>query len=239
MPVLLLEPPYDLLRPFGPYRPTDGTVLIADLAPGIPALAEAMAAHRNAPWCPLVLLADAGIPAATLHAFEPLPGSWAILYRSDYAHLNPARRTLAAVQRRPVPTSTTVAQWIERRLGRAELASTLVACCGQEGDALPPPRTLARRVHELGPLAVRDWRGLTRLARLVASLAPGRRPSLEGAALEAGIDPRTLRRWLRLTTDRCWTQCVERVGWEWVLESALRRMGYFRVRLERREPTAV
>lgn len=239
MPLLLLEPPYDLFRPAGPFRPTDGALLIADLAGGIPALGDAVAAHRDAPWCPLVLLADRTISAATLSAFEPLPGTWAVLYRSDYAHLALARRACEAVQRRPIPGPVTLALWVERRLGRPGVADTIAACFHCRGAGREPPRTLARRVQALGPLAVRDWRGLARLAQIVASLAPGRRPSLEGAALNARIDPRTLRRWLNLATEPCWLQCASRVGWEWVFESALRRLGYCRERVPRRTATPV
>ena len=231
MSLQLLEPPYDTIRPAGRFRPPAGSLLLVDLTGGIPALAEAVNGQQDFPWCPLVLLVDRSVSAETLHTFEPVPGTWALLYPSDYAYLPLARRARAAVQRRPIPCSTTLALWVERRTGLPSVASTLAACCGEGGDALRPPRTLTRRVQALGPLEVRDWRGLARLAQLVARLSPEGGPSLEGAALEAEVDPRTLRRWLRLATDLCWHQCAGLVGWEWVLESALREYGY----LERRE----
>jgi hypothetical protein len=231
MPLQLLEPPYDRVRPACPFRPPVGAVLLTDLVGGIPALAEAVVSQRESPWCPLVLLADRNISSATLHAFEPVPGTWAILYSSDYSHLPATRRARIALRRRPLPSATTLALWVERRLGIPTVATTLAACCGAGGDAPRPPRTLTRRVQALGPLEVRDWRGLARLAQLAGGLPCENPPSLECAALNAGIDPRTVRRWLRLATDLCWQQCAHLAGWEWVLESALRRFGY----VERRE----
>jgi hypothetical protein len=50
--------------------------------------------------------------------------------------------------------------------------------------------------------------------------------SLELAALSAGVDQRSLRRWLRLATEMAWVEAVTRAGWEWVIEMALRRFGY-------------
>jgi hypothetical protein len=110
----------------------------------------------------------------------------------------------------------------------------LAACFGEGGDALRPPRTLTRQVAALGPLQVRDWRGLARLAQVFACRSARASQSLEGAAYEAGVDPRTLRRWLRVATELSWAEAGSRVGWEWILESALRRFGFVEHRELRR-----
>jgi hypothetical protein len=223
----VLEPPYVQPVPLCHPRPPVGAILIADLGDGIPALSRAVLHSRDAPWCPLVsLLGDRTVPASSLATFEPVPGTWASLYSSDFAHLPLGARAVAAVRRRPVPQATTIAQWVEARLRRTGSASVLAACCGEGGDALRPPRTLTRRVQALGPLEVRDWRGLARLAQLLAARPPRFPAALETTAFEAEVDPRTLRRWLRLATDRSWAEAGELIGWEWVVESALRRYGY-------------
>jgi len=204
-----------------------GTILLVDLAEGIPALAEAVLRLREAPWCPLVTsLTDRRVPAGSLSAFEPVPGVFAPLYPGDYSWLPQAERARIAVARRPPPESTTIAQWVEQRLARPGAASTLAACFGEGGDALRPPRTLTRRVQALGPLEVRDWRGLARLAQILTSTAGPDRASLETAAFAADVDPRTLRRWLRLATELPWGQVEAWPGWEWVVEMTLRRYGY-------------
>ena len=233
MTVQVLEPPYQQASPSGLIHPAVGSVLIADLSDGIPALANALQHAREAPWCPLVcLVADHRVTLPTLTTFEPVPGTWATLHPSDYRHLPPPQRVRAAIRRRPAPQVPIIAQWVEGRLRRPGSASVLAACFGEGGDALRPPRTLTRRVHALGPLEVRDWRGLARLAQVVSARASlnGAHP-LETTAYEANIDPRTLRRWLRLATDLCWGEAIGRIGWEWILESALRRYGY----VERRD----
>jgi hypothetical protein len=211
----------------GSCRPPVGAIIVADLSEGIPALAEAVLEERDAPWCPLVAsLADRRVPASCLSAFEPVPGAFALLYPGDYPAVSLIERSLKAVARRPPPRPTTMALWVERRLAQPGTASTLGACFGEAGDTLRPPRTLTRRVRALGPLEVRDWRGLAGLVQiLTAPLLPGH-TSLELAALTAGIDPRTLRRWLRLATELSWAEAVGRVGWEWVVEMTLRRFGY-------------
>lgn len=227
MTILQMEPATERITPAGP-PPAIGALLIADLSAGIPALAEAVISLRAAPWCPLVLLVpDRRIAAQSLAAFEPVPGILATLYATDRPGLPLAQRSLAAVRRRPVPNRATIARWIEQRLGRTGVAGTLTACLHCTADS-QPPRTLTRRVQELGCFEVRDWRGLARLAQLFAARGYWPPASLESTALEASIDPRTLRRWLRLATDLPWPEATRRPGWEWVLESALRSGLYLR-----------
>jgi hypothetical protein len=225
--LLVLDVPYCQTELPGREAPPVGSVLIADLSAGIPALARAVTELREAPWCPLVTcLTDRRVASHTLSAFEQVPGTFAPLYATDYCSLPLARRAIEAVRRRPTPSPTSIALWVERRLGRPGTASTLGACFGDDGDELRPPRTLTRRVCALGPLEVRDWRGLARLAQIHATAGLLERASLEVAAYDAQIDPRTLRRWLRLSTDMSWPEMTERPGWEWVFEMALRRYGY-------------
>ena len=224
--LLVLDPTSDLLAAWTLSQPDPGTILIADLDGGIPVLADAVQRQREVPWCPLVMrLADPRFPARAVAPFESVPGSFALLYPSDFDWLPPAERIRRAVARRPVPQLSIIACWLELRLGRPGLASTLGACFGAGDMATRPPRTLTRRLKAIGPLEVRDWRGLARLAQLAVTPGPWRSASLETTALDAGIDPRTLRRWLRLCTDLSWSDFIGRVGWEWVLESALRRLG--------------
>ncbi len=227
MTLLQLEPATERIAPAGP-TPAMGALLIADLAPGIPALAEALASLRASPWCPLVLLVpDRRVAGQVLAGFEPVPGIFATLYPADRPALPLAQRSVAAVRRRPVPRLSILASWLEHRMGKPGVASALTACFHCE-TTVQPGRTLTRRLQELGRLEVRDWRGLARLAQLLAAGGHWRPASLESTALEAGIDPRTLRRWLRLATPLSWPEATRRPGWEWILESALRIGGYIR-----------
>ncbi len=227
MSLHILEPPYLRFLPAGSFRPPVGSAIVADLSAGITALSEAVQEHRDAPWCPLVTcVADRKVSSACLSAFESVPGVFAPLYPGDYPGLAPAERALRAIARRPTPQPTTIALWVEKRLARPGTASTLGACFGDGGDDPRPPRTLTRRVRALGSLEVRDWRGLARLVQILTAPALPGHVSLELAALTAGVDPRSLRRWLRLATEMAWVEAVARAGWEWVIEMALRRFGY-------------
>ncbi|HWA17072.1 MAG TPA: hypothetical protein VG817_11595 [Gemmatimonadales bacterium] len=235
MTLLVLDVPFLQTHLPGRQGPPVGAVLVADLSAGIPALARAVTELRSAPWCPLVTcLSDRRIASSTLSAFESVPGTFAPLYATDYATLPLPQRVVEAVRRRPPPPATAIALWVERRLGRPGTASTLGACFGDDGDALRPPRTLTRRVCALGPLEVRDWRGLARLAQIHTTAGPLERASLEVAAYDARIDPRTLRRWLRLATDLSWSDTTRRPGWEWLVEMTLRRYGYVEAERELR-----
>lgn len=223
MTLLALEPPFAAFTPAGPFCLGLGTLLSADLTDGIPALARALSAHAISPWAPLVLrLPDRRIPVRTLTEFEPVPGTWAFLYPGDLAHLTPEQRVIAAVRHRPVPSDASIARWLELRLGLSQAGGLLLDCL-QAGGGARAARTLSRRLRALGPFEVRDWRGLAELARIVAGVGHGL--TLEAQAYLAGLDPRTLRRWLRLATDLRWTEVSRRAGWEWLLESALRRSG--------------
>lgn len=233
--MLLLEPPFLELRRARDTIPGVGSILVVDLDEGIPALAEAVELRRRAPWCPLVArISDRRITTRELATFESVPGTSAPLYPGDFVGHSEVSRALASVARRPRPCFTTIALWLEYRLRRHGIAGTLVACFGEESDVAQPPRTLTRRVRELGPLEVRDWRGLARLAQLAVTPRPWTGGGLESVAYAAEIDPRTLRRWLRLATDLGWSEFSQRSGWEWVLESALRLAGYVERRVERR-----
>lgn len=233
--LLALEPPFAAFTPAGPFCLGLGTLLCADLTDGIPALARALHAHAISPWAPLVLrLPDRRIPVSTLTEFEPVPGTWAFLYPGDLAHLSPEQRVIAAVRRRPVPSNLSIARWVELRLGLPEVGGIMLSCLHGGGGATRPTRTLSRRMRALGPFEVRDWRGLAELARIVAGVGQGL--TLEAQAYLAGLDPRTLRRWLRLATDLRWVEVSRRAGWEWLLESALRRSGHLGGQPSRRVP---
>ncbi|HXG43624.1 MAG TPA: hypothetical protein VNJ71_02585 [Gemmatimonadales bacterium] len=228
MPTLCLDPPYLAAGPpAGSTRPL-GAVLLADLAEGLAAFADAIDRQRSAPWCPLALrVADPRLTPAVLATFEPRPGCFARFTSADNPTSGRIFHVLAAVQRRPLPTPERIAAYTEARLDRG-VGPILLACMTGSGSGRRPSRTLSRRVQALGPYEVRDWRALARLtwAAALAGLRSG--GSVETAAWEAGSDPRSLRRWVRLFTGLDWEEVRARVGWEWIVELALRRGGYVR-----------
>ena len=227
--LLVLATPHDRPAPATPALPDLGAILVADLATGIPALAHALLARRVSPWCPVCIVdPDQSVTATELAAFEPFPGCFAILAPDVEPQ---STEIVAAVQRRDVPTPRVLSHFVVQRTGARKLMEDLDECFGRRLESAPesdtrPLRTLSRRVNGFGPLTVRDWSGV---AALIAAVAPGPRPidvSLDRFALERGLDPRTFRRWLRLCTDLDWEAAAQLSGWEWLLESALRKWEY-------------
>jgi hypothetical protein len=235
MPFLCFNPPY--LTPHSACRllPALGAVLLADLQDGIPALAEALRGHCRAPWCPLILLvSDPRMTREVFSTFEPWAGCFGTLSLWEPSTTPTVARVLQAVRRRPLPVPGAIAAYIERRLHPAAGGSQVIRACvdgvGTAAEGLAAGnharRTLSRRVRALGTFEVREWRGLARLVRVLATA--GRQPlsSLEAAAWNAGADPRSLRRWIAHFTGLDWGELRSRPGWEWVVELALRRAGY-------------
>lgn len=132
---------------------------------------------------------------------------------------------IACVRRRPTPRPAALARWVARRLRSRELEVPLRS---QFEEGLGYQRTTSglsvasySRLFALyGEYTARDWRAVGRLARHAAAgehaeehppTALPFRTATEYAKKYLGVSYRTL---------------TERLGWEWVLEAALRTGGY-------------
>lgn len=233
MTIRLLAPPYKaFLSPGAP--PPLGAVLVAegeDLAVLVAGLADAA---NTAPWCPGCLVARGSDELTLLaRALEPIPGS--------FTTLDPAADTLSPeavlirVHERPPPDAETLARYVSRRLELPGVCPDLAACFREPGweegtDIIrgQSPRTLARKVAALGCLKPSGWRNLARLIRLKLAWEGIDGVSLDGLAAGAGYDVRTVRRWLRRAGVGRLRGLLGTPGWEWLLESALRKWGYVR-----------
>jgi hypothetical protein len=96
------------------------------------------------------------------------------------------------------------------------------AAPSRHGYGQAVPRHISRRLLELGPLGAPDWRWLFHLARL----SGGRDIPVEELARRHAVSARTFRVQVRRYTGASVKTFRELVGWEWVLEAALRRWGY-------------
>jgi hypothetical protein len=79
-------------------------------------------------------------------------------------------------------------------------------------------RFLMLRQH--GLLTAKGWKGVYKLAQAVA--LPGL-PSLDSAATQVGVDPRTLRTYCHRILDMDWRHVRKGFGWKWVVERAMQR----------------
>lgn len=225
-PVRLLYPPYDRYC-----WPSEGTPPF-----GAVAVCEARSSGlvsgffgplvARAPWCvPCIITCPASAEASVIQAIRSLPGQIAFV---DYIEDDrwPIGTILGAVRDRPPPSGAVLAEFVALRTG-TNLEWELAALLGDqrlEASARPiPDRTLRERLSRFGSLSPRAWRAVGTLCR-VASAARG--DPMTAIAWRAGVEVRTLRLWARWYLGTSLAEYRQRVGWEWVLEAALRKAGY-------------
>jgi hypothetical protein len=224
-PVTSLVPPYLEAEPWLGDPPPLGSIALcrADLASGV---ARFHSLLQSAPWClPCVITTPTtGDPEIMTGIYE-LVGQLAFVPDPLREELIPPL-AVAAAKTRPVPTGAILADYVVQRTGNAELRRELKAVL-EPADPTPidesvPERTLRDRLRRLGPLTVRCWRTVATLSRLAARMD---NVPVETLAHRAGVEARTLRAWtmsyLRIKLRAFRIQ----VGWEWVLEAALRHAG--------------
>jgi hypothetical protein len=220
----LLEPPYQTPRPAARRIPALGASVLCDIRPGPTAIRSLSQFLRRSPWCPpCALVPSRRVTAELLEALDRLPpGCPKVVCESELHPVEP-ERIVEAVARRPAPTAEEMASYVVRRLGREELTETFFACFGgASGPTRASRSTLSRRLQALPPLTARDWEAIGQLARVFAS----DERNAERLARSRGLDPRTLRARASRYFNLSWEEARGFVGWEWVLEAALRRWRY-------------
>ena len=136
-------------------------------------------------------------------------------------------KVVAAVRRRPSPTPTMLARWVARRLSIREVEAPLrhqfeQGLCGAAADDARSVASYSRLFSRYGCYTARDWRALARLCGHVVSRING-----DGAGEGQGHLPfRTASQYTSRYLGVRYHVTGERLGWEWVLEAALRRAGY-------------
>lgn len=231
--ISLLVPPYRGALPLSGTAAPLGSVLVVDL--GIRAddvLASAILAHREVIWCPACfLMSDEAVIPKFLAAFEPSPGTFGTLRRNADEGMPSPHQVLQAIRRRPAPTPVTLATYISTRAMRLSLVPGREVCfsssidCDRKRGSISD-RSLRRHLHNFGLLSPSSWYQLSRLVAILASHPRALSLGAERLANEHHVDVRTLRRWIREFTGVTYAEAMERVGWEWILEAALRRYDY-------------
>lgn len=239
MPVYLSAPPYAASAPAPlvqgsgiaavvPHPPV-GTIAVADAVVDLSSLFDLVSLLRHCPWLPscAVIANAAGERAATVIG----------LTLADVAvvRVNPGEspdllmRSIRAIQKRPPVSASHLADYIVRRTQRPDFRDSLMACFNS------PPRLFAAAIHRstvyrklrrLSGLTPRDWAGVAQLATVLGSHSMSPPPSLESLALTAGTTTSTfLARIVRLLGVSA-QAARSRLGWEWVVEAALRAHCY-------------
>ncbi len=226
--IALLTPPYRTLSQ-RTSNPPLGSILLADLNGGIVELCSGIVAHQTYPWCPLCLLNGDILEEDQAVAFAALQSSLARVNTIPGSGFDP-ERILLAVRKRPPPSPESLARYVAIRTRKRECFVPLVdAMSGTLSEHVAPERparTLSRKIGHLGQLSVRNWAGIAKAIRIITTHRATRHDSLERLALENAVHPRSLRGWLRLCTELTFSSIKIMPGWEWLLESALRKWGY-------------
>ena len=226
---LALSPPHRVACPFDD-APTAsrlclGAVLLDQSDNPLIALARLTALIHQSPWViPCVAISpEQGPLEPLLFLVSELRDRLAVVrLPRPTAEAGPSD-VLNAVRNRKPPHAENLADWVGYRLKNRELRNALAA---QFSDALggPPASTFAsaatfsRLLARYGRLAARDWRAIARLCVYCAT-------SGQGSAIRK-LSIRTARDYLKHYIRLSYHALADRVGWEWVLEGALRAHGY-------------
>jgi hypothetical protein len=220
-------PPYRQAAPRGSWPPPLGAIILGDGRSEQGLRYQMRPALERAPWCPpCLIVSPASATPAILSALHALRGHPAYLNEpADAADLG--LLAAGAVRQRPMPAGGDLAAYVIRRTGRHglhRLLSYLLSAATEPGAVrIGPERTVRDRMRRFGQFSPRCWRTVGKLARIAARNGES---SVEVMAWHAGIEPRTLRGWSARYLGTGLHEFRERVGWEWVLEAALRTAEY-------------
>lgn len=227
--VKVLVPPYASIAsvPRGAPPPLGTIVICHAVSPTVVAGPFRVMLER-APWCaPCLVTGPTTGEPDVLAAIHELPGQMAFVSAAPNDDDLLVERTLMAVGSREQPSGGRLAEYVMRRTGRtefrAELAMLLARGTGPSLVKSLPVRTLRGRLRRFGRLTGHGWKTVGTLCRLGAIVSDD---PVEFLAWRAGVEPRTLRTWTRRFLDVTLQEFRKRVGWEWVLEGALRVAGY-------------
>jgi hypothetical protein len=227
----VLPPPYRTLLPLESVRGADdlplGSIAVGRGQTTIAVLAELTAVVLRWPWVVPCLAMPAGQESLEplLMLVTELRARLAIAREGLGAHGDEFGPVLAAVRRRSFPAPQPFAEWVARRLGDRELQDPLCDQFRQVLEGIPASgsasiSTFSRIFARHGRYTARDWRAI---ARLCAHAAPGPERSERSTVT---LPLRTASHYTRKYLDVPYRLMAERLGWEWVVEAALRTGGY-------------
>jgi len=237
-PTELLPPPYERLVRWDLRAERGDPPLgsIACCAPGdrLSAVAALLGTVCRWPWvmpC-LRLRRDQRPCQAALDLFSGLRSYVAITEDHDGNRSHTPRELVASVRGRPPPTPSVLAHWVCNRIDHAEALPLLLAQFEEALDGVPSGRvasaaTYSRHFTTCGRFTARDWRAVARLSvKLCEGTSSGERAH--------GLGRRTalhVRKYLEIPS----RTATAMLGWEWVLEQAMRVAGYVPLRESARQ----
>ena len=223
----VLSPPYLAAFPFKFLSGADslplGGVVVGKGDTTIAVLAELTAAVYQWPWivpCLVMSVKDGPLEPLLMLVTE-LRDRLVVVKQAFGSYNDEVALILAAVRKRNLPAAPVLAQWIARRLQSDELAAPLCSQFREAIEGIPASAsvsisTFSRLFARYGRYTARDWRAL---ARLCAHAAAG---AASGGSTSPTLTLRAASHYTRKYLALSYHVMAERLGWEWVLEKALR-----------------
>ncbi|MBL8986426.1 MAG: hypothetical protein JNJ80_09150 [Gemmatimonadetes bacterium] len=222
----LLEPPYHDVAPLVGRPPALGAIAVAR-ADGPRGFSTEMATLLDrAPWTvPCVVLRPSSVTPSVLQRVWELPGQPAfVVVTQPGDRLLPAG-ILTAIANRPAPLTPLLVAYVVRRTGSVILGQSLdqIWAARDRSNDTTAERTIRYRLRRLGKYGRYDW---IRIRRLIRAKVEGRNLTVEQRAQLVGTEARTLRGWIARYLGTTMKNFRAMAGWEWILETALRRGGF-------------
>jgi hypothetical protein len=193
----------------------------------IAALAELTTLCSHAPWVVPCLALPAGQQSLEppLMLVTELRDRLVLVLPSRVHQMDALAHVVTCARRRALPTASALARWVARRLRCREVEGPLR---NQFAEALGGPpagggislASYSRLFSQYGEYTARDWRALARLCVHAQAGTVG-----DGHSC-ARLPFRTALAYTRRYLGIPYRVLAERVGWEWVLEGALRSARY-------------
>ena len=229
--LVALTPPYTSRMPV---RSVDdgsglplGSLILGTGDTTIAVLAELTAVCSRAPWAiPCLALPSGQEPLGLpLMLVTELRDRLVLVNASRGRRVDELAHVLGCARRRTPPTPTVLARWVARRLQRRELEAPLRSQFAEALDGTPARveisvASYSRLFSQYGEYTARDWRALAHLCVLAQTGA------VVGDHTQARLPLRTALAYVKRYLCIQYHVLTERVGWEWVLEGALRSARY-------------
>lgn len=223
--IVVLEPPYTDPRPWIGRPPMPGAVAVVP-ADAVRQLDRVTALFDQSPWVvPCVLLTPAAISPALLQTVWGLPCQPAFVILTGSAYQVPAAMVLNAVATRPAPTVAHLVAQVVTRTESIALGQTLSGIWSDQPTrrTAEADRTVRYRLRRLGRLGHHDW---LRIRKLIQAKVGGWNASVDRQAHLVGAEARTFRAWVARYLGCSMRSFQMTAGWEWIIETALRRGGF-------------
>ncbi len=234
----VVSPPYDTIVPLDHFTARRlplplGAIVFGTDQSVLSRVSHAAVALMRDPWViPCLVLPPGEDDHGWLRELVPTLGiRLAVVEVPDASSSVSISALLEAVRSRPSPDAFDLASYVTERLEASELDELLAsqfteALGGKPACSSHSIATFSRQFRRCGQFTARDWRAI---ARLVPRLtAPGTAESEEpgepnGLCLASG---RTLYRHVRKYLGMSRERAGQYLGWEWILERALREGSY-------------